>query len=151
MAAGPCYPALHRFLFAQASTELTFVEFQGCFPSKYKNSTALKRLYEEMRRDRQQVRAEVEANLKREFERESSALDGELQETIEKLKMTEKDIKKEYKRLLEEAADLQEELHKFEERLGQIADQDRPFKKPKLSALEEVSRELKVCSTSTWT
>ena len=50
------YQALHDYLFEDESAiEISFAEFQECFPKKYRKSAELKRLYKEVKKEQQEA------------------------------------------------------------------------------------------------
>jgi chromosome segregation ATPase len=143
------YEELHDYLLG-ADLEIALDDFRGCFPKKYQKSPEIARLFQEVKREQKRARQAVVANLKREFApAKGSREDEELKETIAVLEGAERELKQEYKHVVEELADLQEDLHAYEDKLNNLAEHDRPLKKAKLDLplLTELNEQLSSAET----
>merc|ERR1711879_838670 len=141
------YQVLRDYLFEDESAlEISFAEFQECFPKKYQKSAEIKRLYKEMKKQQQEAKRTVVANLKGEYALvRGRPEDEEIKETLAVLKEVEQDLA-EYKHAVEDLVDLQEQLHTLEDKLNNLAEHDRPLKKAKLGlpALHDLKDRLNV-------
>ncbi|ELR21540.1 uncharacterized protein ACA1_226670 [Acanthamoeba castellanii str. Neff] len=142
------YQALHDYLFENESAlEISFAEFQECFPKKHQKSAEIKRLYQEVKKGQQEAKRTVVANLKSEYALvRGRPEDEEIKETLAVLKEVEQDLEPEYKHAVEDLVDLQEQLHTLEDKLNNLAEHDRPLKKAKfdLPALHDLKDRLNV-------
>lgn len=139
------YQTLRDFLLGGAdgnsAEEVSYAEFEACFPQKYRKSDAVKRLYEEFREERRQLRREVEAHLRREFPAGAANRNADgsgmarLRETISILKEKQQELARDHKKLVGDTADLEESFRSFETKLRSLADQDQePREKPEVDA-----------------